>query len=506
MHKSRLTTGTRLIRTISMILILSFVCLLCSCAQNDNDFDGTRFAKTRKISVLSDSSDKALEQFIHDSVLRDCNIDVVFFPPKYYAQDFSMVPDVSYTEGYDKVTAFYRMNSVINISPYLDKYAGSLSDLKNMLGEENMYFCSDDHSEVWYLKSRRPEIDSRVTFIRKDWLEKLGLKAPSTRQELHDCLTAFRDNADKLLGEDASKIIPFFADSEPNVSCKPLFDSFYDPDADAMTIYQNGYCRATQKGYINGLKTLNEWYLEHLLPEDFSTIRPGTKESYEPIEKGYVGAFCAKFDYLYMNGENSHISALRKNRGEKADYIAVNTFENASGEYTHWQEDYLEEACRIIYMPSTCSDPLASLVYLNWISNLSNIAAMKDVASVKSSGKSTLDSYLITYQGHYPDEGAASDPALELAKQTALKVKKIHQGNKCLRYGAGYLSDTKYSSAYPGSTATYTCKAIRLPEGQFAGSIAQLYDEYSKCGAELIYSIRFDEWKKVVDDHNLEPR
>ncbi|MER2139534.1 MAG: hypothetical protein ABS965_05370, partial [Succiniclasticum sp.] len=47
------------------------------------------------------------------------------------------------------------------------------------------------------------------TFIRKDWLDKLGLALPTNEDEFYNCLVAFRDNAELLLGEDADKMVPF---------------------------------------------------------------------------------------------------------------------------------------------------------------------------------------------------------------------------------------------------------------------------------------------------------
>ena len=106
-----------------------------------------------------------------------------------------------------------------------------------------MYSCTSDPSEVWYLSQRDFEPEARVTFIRKDWLDKLGLEVPSNKNELYECLVAFRDNADMLLGEESSGIIPFFIDGEPNISAKPLFDSFLDTSIDDQFYYMNGYTR-----------------------------------------------------------------------------------------------------------------------------------------------------------------------------------------------------------------------------------------------------------------------
>ncbi len=273
-------------KAIAFVLVIAFAISLCSCSFNNNDYDGKRFAKTRKISVMTSMPDDPLADYIHDKVLADCNIDIEFVSSGYFIMDYGVIPDISYMGNANKITTYYRMNSVLNIAPYLDEYDQNLTSLKELLGNENIYYCTDDPSEVWYLTPKRVVPDSQVTFIRKDWLEALNLEVPSTRVEFHDCLLAFRDNADILLGEDASEIIPFFIDNEPNISCKPLFDSFYDPSISDQEFYEHGYCRVTQPEYKEGLQTLNEWYHQNLLPEDYQLIRPNTKEAYEPIENG----------------------------------------------------------------------------------------------------------------------------------------------------------------------------------------------------------------------------
>lgn len=489
----------------SLLLVLSFMCSLCSCTGNRGGFDGTKFASTRHISVLADSPEDPLADYIHDQVLADCNIDVKFVSSDYFSMEYGIVPDIAYTGNADKITTYYRMNSVKNISPYLEANDQAFSDLKGLLGDENIYYCTDDRSEVWYLKAKKNTPDSGVTFIRADWLDVLGLDIPSTKEEFHDCLIAFRDNADLLLGEDASEIIPFFVDNEPNISCKPFFDSFYDPSISDCDFYIHGYCRATQDEYRDALITLNEWYHQDLLPEDFQNIVPNTKESYEPIENGFVGAFCAQYDYLYKNGENSHISALQKNKGKDARYIAVNTFENTDGEYTYWQEDYLEDNSRKIFLTSTCSDPLACLVYLNWLSNPENT----DKLRTYSYDSSSLESFLIIYQDIPVSENDAADTDCELALDTALSVKVIQRGNKCVRYGpdvfASVKSDIDLNAAYQNSTSLFTCGVISAAEEDVEAVYSDLVILYALSGSKVIFDFRVTEWNKVIVFGNMEP-
>ena len=494
-------------RFLSLVLVFALIGTLCSCAKNNTGFDGTRFAATRYITVMVGSSSDAessCAKYIKESVLNELNIDVTYVPSDSYDLVSGTAPDISYMTQYNTITTFYRMNSVVNIAPYLTEYSDSLSDLKNLLGDENLYSCTDDPSEVWYLSQKNTEPLARVTFIRSDWLEKLGLEAPTTSEELYNCLVAFRDNAELLLGEESNEMIPFFIDGDPSLSAKPLFDSMYDPDISAKDFYVYGFNRASQDGYKDGLRILNDWYLEGLIPSDFESIRPNTKESYDPIEKGYVGAFCAKYDYLYANGNDSHIIALHAACGGEADYVAVNTFENSKGEYTSWSEDYLKEEGTKIYLPATCSDPLACMVYLNWISNPQNIIEVQNICD-----SSSYERLLLTCNGIYPNGRLDYSPEDMAAREFALSVNVIHHANKCVRYNASAFeyvkSEVDIVSLYPDSARKYTCAVISAPEGEFDSVRSIKFDEYMRSGTYYINLIRDKEWEKVVTNGDLSP-
>lgn len=487
-------------RALSVILLISVVVGMCSCRTDNSDFDGVRFGKTRHITVLVDSmsddavlNSSAYAQYIHDAVLRDYNIDVKFVSSKVRDITHGTMADIAVTENYSYVTTNYKAGSVINLAPYLDEYSDSLSELKSLLSDENLYSCTNDSSEVWYLSQASSEPLAQVTFIRADWLDKLGLEAPTNKEEFYKCICAFRDNRNLLLGEDSESMIPFFIDNDPSVSCKPLLDSFLDTNISDEEFYVNGYNRATQDGYSDGLRLLNDWYLEGLLPTDFMYIRPNTKESYEPIENGYVGAFCGEYDYL----DKLDIDA--------SDYVAVNTFENSEGEYTYWNEEYLKQEVIKIYVPATCKDPLACLVYLNWISDSDNIEAVKNLSGDDSLG---YDKYLITCDGKYPD-GRAYIESVNQARDTAMAVNVINRGCKCVRYNPYFFdyieTDVDIKSLYPDSTKIFTCGVIASEAGCFDTNYPVLYEDYLCSGAYVICYMRENEWNKVVVDGNMLP-
>lgn len=504
-------------KAVAALLLLSIVLPMCSCRNPAGSYNGTRFEETRHISVQVDSlKDKsknskvtvgssACAKYIHDKVLQDLNIDVEFVDSNQSKIYYGITTDISFTTDFNQIVTYYRMNSVTNLAPLIQEYSGSITQLTELLGDECLYSSNEDHSEILYLTARKTESDARVTFIRKDWLDKLGLEAPSTREELYNCLVAFRDNADILLGEESDKMIPFFVDGNPSLSAKPLFDSCLDSEIDNQYFYYHGFRRVTQDGYKDGLEILNSWYLQDLLPEDFENIVPLSKETYEPIENGYVGAFCAKSNYLYVNGENSHINALRENCGESADYIAVNTFENCYGEYTSWSEDYLYEGGRKIYLPATCIDPEACLVYLNWLSDPENIKAVHKISSENPDDPYGYDRYLLTSQGSIPSD----DPEAVMAREVADQVKIQQRGCICICHGPYYFkyvnSETDLAAVYPGSTEKFVCEVLTASEGEFESVYKEAFQIYLNNGAYMIYKLRDLEWEKVIVEGDRSP-
>ena len=106
------------------------------------------------------------------------------------------------------------MGGVINLDPYLTEYKELLPDLWDLLGDTNIYWSQDpDTGSVWAIEAILFQNKRINTFVREDWLNKLGLDKPTTLEEFEDMLRAFRDNAQLLLGEDADKMIPYSTSS-----------------------------------------------------------------------------------------------------------------------------------------------------------------------------------------------------------------------------------------------------------------------------------------------------
>ena len=206
------------------------------------------------------------------------------------------------------------------------------------------------------------------TFIRKDWLDKLNLPLPTTEEEFYNALVAFRDNAETLLGADAAEMIPYTTSTDVGwrndlLSISKVADDISD---EALFVYGYDDRHILYPGYKEGIRVLNKWYNEGLIWKDFAQYNDSTEED-NKMKSGFVGAFMHNWDYPFRGEADSIESNLARNVGEGAAFVSVDCFKNDAG-ITRKFLAPLVGGDRKIFFPSTNKEPLASLLYLDFIS------------------------------------------------------------------------------------------------------------------------------------------
>lgn len=348
-----------------------------------------KFKETRKITVEvydrgntggSKPEDNFYTQYIKDGMLRDHNVEVTFVPvPRWTEGEVinnllagNQAPDISITYSYPTIQTYANMGGILDLGPFVEEYKDLLPDMWNYLTEENIYWDKDpDTGTLWALESRLNILNRINTFVREDWLEKLSLEAPKTLQEFENMLIAFRDNASTLLGADAKNMIPFSLSFDVGWRADHLTSSYVPNDITDKDIFTYGFDdrKLLLPNYKEGIKTLNKWYNEDLIWKDFSLYPAGDTTEDNLMKMGYVGAFMHNWDYPYRNGEDSIQAGLQKLVGPDAAYIAIEPFANEAGVYKKFLSGPVD---RKIFFPATNKEPLASLLYVNWISKLEN--------------------------------------------------------------------------------------------------------------------------------------
>jgi putative aldouronate transport system substrate-binding protein len=347
-----------------------------------------KFTKTRKITVEiydrsneggSPPEDNFYTDFIKEGMLRDHNVEVEFIPvPRWTEVDVlnnllaaGDAPDICVTYSYPTIQSYANMGGVLDMAPLLEANKSMLKDLWDLLGDTNIYWNEDPVTKkIWAIEAIRKEIARINTFVREDWLKKLNIPEPTSLEEFENMLYAFKNNASTLLGSDADKMIPFSTSFDVGWRCNNLLVSFV-PDAlsDKDSFVYGFDDRQLQwPGVKEAVRVLNKWYNDKLIWQDFPLYGEGDSTEDNLMKAGYVGSIMHNWDYPYQTSVGIHES-LQKLVGPDAAYIAVDPFKNDAGKTKKLTYSSID---RKVFFPSTNKEPVASLLYLNWISKFEN--------------------------------------------------------------------------------------------------------------------------------------
>ena len=200
------------------------------------------------------------------------------------------LPDILYTYA-SNAAKIQKAGMIADISAAYEKYASPYIR-ENMSIPDNMpYKASFYEGKMFGIPSNNVySKTTRFAWIRQDWLEKLGLQAPKTIDELEAVAKAFKDNADKL---GVKSLIP--------ISMHKSFSGTGGTDTGAAIIESFGglasgwgmkdgkvVFNTTQPEMKAGLTKLAQWYKDGILAKDFYLKDPSTEEV-EDISAGKVG-------------------------------------------------------------------------------------------------------------------------------------------------------------------------------------------------------------------------
>ncbi|MCL6589362.1 MAG: extracellular solute-binding protein [Firmicutes bacterium] len=371
-------------------LMLVILLTVSSMAFSKAEFSGGKFATTRHITVEvfdrsnaggSKPDDNFYTNYIKEGMLRDHNVAVTFKPIPRWTEVEQInnrlaagdAPDICVTYSYATIQVYANMGGVLDLAPYLKKYKSYLKDLFKFLGDQNIYWDLDPEKGTLWAIEAKLAVNKRInTFVREDWLKKLNLKEPKTLKEFEAMLRAFKANASKLLGAEAAKMIPYSTSTDVGWRNAHLLHSFVPHKLSDKDTYIYGFDdrQLLYPGIKEGVRKLNQWYNEGLIWPDFPLYTAGGDPTEDNLMKaGYVGAFQHNWDYPYRNAQNGIHGTMQKLIGPEAAYIAVDCFKDDAGKYRKFLSAPVD---RKIFFPASNKEPLASLLYLNWITKFEN--------------------------------------------------------------------------------------------------------------------------------------
>ena len=533
---------------LSLALLLTVFATVAFADVTDDGFVDGKFTETRSITVEiynrnndggTDPTDNAWTKWIKEQMLEKYNVDVTFVSVGRWTETDDMnnlladgkAPDVSYTYGGNMVISYANMKDangnpgVIDLAPYIEAYKDQLGDLTALLSEDDLYYDKDPETGALYMiEGRRADVSRITTFIRKDWLDALGLAEPTTEEEFYNALVAFRDNAEKLLGADADKMVPYATSTDIGWRNDLMAVSYVPTDVSDEQLFVYGYDdrHLLYPGYKEGIRTLNKWYNEGLVWKDFGEHNDSTDED-NMMKAGYVGAFMHNWDYPFRNGEDCINLNLQRNVGENAMFVPIDCFPNADGVTKKFMGAAVGSD-RKIFFPSTNKEPVASLMYVNFISSAETIKYLQTGLEgtsfemegdaykilpatgewVKNSGNN-ID-YTMTCNGLYLGEATGATTALSypgIPADIVIKANEFGKNNGYFvkHFNVGTIeSETEVGSSLTSLRDEMLTKAVTASVADFDSVWDSYMDQYLALGGQDIIDERI---QKLADVYGI---
>ena len=326
----------------------------------------------------SDPTENNWTKWIQDKVLEDENISVKFIPIPRWEEAQSMnslmaagsPPDVCVSYSSGMISNFRDLNGLLDLAPYIDT---TLKDLKGFLGPDaalpgrDLIRRNEDTltGKIYSIPARRTVTAFKTMVIRKDWLDKLGLPLPATREEYYQALRAFKEKDPGGIGQ--NRIIPLIMGGDIFWDAYNILYSFLDPNISVQDRWINTIEERwlLLPGFKDGMRFLNQLYQEGLIDRDFALYK-GT-EMHNPIKAGLAGSFTGEWDTIYRES-SALLSDLQKNI-PGAELVPFDGITDAQG---ITKKPVYDLAGVNFFIPAGSKNPEAALRYVNWLAKPEN--------------------------------------------------------------------------------------------------------------------------------------
>lgn len=281
-------------------------------------------------------------------------------------------PDICMTYGTDLVQQYIDMGGIMPLDDLLAEYG---QELTAFLGDEVLQYGQydvGDGKEQYFLPARRIVVATQSMFIRKDWLEKLGMEVPTNVEELYAYLKAAKEQ--KLGGDNT---IPYSSDL---YAADPFYGWIYQMDAflDYSQITEEDWVANFKFHYMlpgakEALRWMNKFFNEGLVSDYFGI--ENSKQTDSDRVNGYDGFWVGNWDAPWRM-EKSYAQDLAKNV-PGASWIACDPFKPEDGTTPH--ETYTA-AGQAIFIPASVDEKVAvaAIKYLNWMCKPESLYALQN--------------------------------------------------------------------------------------------------------------------------------
>jgi len=172
----------------------------------------------------------------------------------------------------DNVNRYGPEGAFLPMNELIDKYAPNIKAFFDKNPDIRSSILASDNN-IYYIPYLPDGKYGRGYFVRTDWLKKLNLETPTTLEELHDVLVAFRDNDPNGNGK-KDEVPIFMRHWEELIRMVTLWDGRMSGSDQFHDFYvkegklSHGY---SEEAYRVGIRNLAKWYKEGLIDKEVFT-------------------------------------------------------------------------------------------------------------------------------------------------------------------------------------------------------------------------------------------
>ena len=365
--------------TVSIFMVLSMLTGCGSSSKKESDTANSSDAvkKIKEISYLvwdrgtvpadqGTIEDNWWTKYVNEKVAK-LGIKVKFIPiPR--AQESQKLPtmlaageapDICYSYDTALLNTYVKNGALTDFTDLFDKYG---TNIKKVFSQKDIDI-GKINGKLYSFKYKTMSV-ADTTWIRKDWLDKLGMKEPTNLTEFYNMLKAFKEKDPGKVGD---KLVPFAFPGDANYPfgiwasiCTPAFTS-QAPSGDRLFEVMMPMWPETK----DTMKFLNKLYNEKLMGE-FILDKDGSQFKQKVI-RGEIGAFVQFAHWPYHNAYGNILENLQKNTPD-AQLTAITPWKDKS------QENYVQFVRNqpygyTFFSPKSAKYPDLVMKYLDWFAS-----------------------------------------------------------------------------------------------------------------------------------------
>ncbi|WP_105614293.1 extracellular solute-binding protein [Vallitalea okinawensis] len=240
-------------------------------------------------------------------------------------------------------------------------YNATGENLKTALGDSHIRKFGMVHDELNFIPAVGGTTPIANNWIRKDWLDHLGLPVPTTVEQWYQTLKTFKEKDPGGIGTE--NVIPWAMYDLTHPTQYETFMAAFIEDMSEEDYYAYSYMNDFLKpGFEEGLYFLNKMYNEGLISPEFA-LDQDEKQFEKDIISGNAGFFVTNaLDPLSTDSDS--IYNVLKDNNQDAEIIPINPFQNSKGQYPTPQ--YQPKGTHIM-VPKVSDVPDLAMMYLNWM-------------------------------------------------------------------------------------------------------------------------------------------